>query len=192
MRLWEGQGVLTTTIGAGDPMVTPDGTLAANEWLGTYDALGNNRHEAAQLQDSRDGASPRMKFGLPHIDLETYEALKADQALAKDRDLVIYRAIFGKGEGLRPQTPIQFAARLTMKSVEFTRRMSGRTDSPEMEYSARVLLASGEEGRSRIPGATYTDTAQRERAAQLGVASDSGCVFIARNAQRTFVIGGDR
>lgn len=190
VRLWEGHGVLTTTISVGDPIETPTGTLAANEWLGTYDADGNNRHEAQQLQDARDGASPRLKFSLPHIDAETYAALKADQALAMGRDLTIYRAIFAIGEGLRPQTPIQFAARLTMKSVEFSRTVGGTPESPVTTYAASVLLASGEEGRSRIPNATYTDTAQRERARQLGVTSDSGCVYVARNSRRTFIVGG--
>ncbi len=190
VRLWEGHGVLTTTLGAGDPVVTPLGTLASNEWLGTYDADGNNRHEAAQLQDARDGASPRIKFSLPHIDMDTYEALKADQALAMGRDLVIYRAIFAIGEGLLPQTPIQFAARLTMKSVEFSRTIGGDPESPVVTYAASVLLATGEEGRSRIPNATYTDTAQRERARQLGITADSGCIYVAKNANRTFVVGG--
>lgn len=190
VRLWEGHGVLTTNLSVGHAVETPLGTLQANEWLGTYDADGNNRHEAAQLQDARDGASPRLSFGLPHIDRETYEALKGEQALAQGRDLVIYRAIFGVGEGLRPQTPIQFAARLTMKSVNFSRRTSGSPENPMVSYSASVLVASGEEGRSRIPNATYTDTAQRERARQLGVTSDSGCVYVARNSQRTFIAGG--
>jgi len=190
IRLWEGTGVLTTTFGVGDAMVTPAGTLAANEWLGTYDANGENRHAAPQIQDSRDGASPRLQFGIPHLDRATFDALKADQALVKERDLTIYNAIFGVGEGLRPQTPIRFAARLAMKGVTFSRQMDGDPANPVMIYSASVLCATGEEGRSRIPGATYTDTAQRERARVLGLSSDSGCSFVAGNSQRTYRVGG--
>lgn len=190
LRLWEGIGVLTTTLSVGAAFETPHGTVAANEWLGTYDADGQNTHQAPQLPDSRDGASPRLEFGIPSVDEATFNAIKADQSLARGRNLTIYNAIFAHGEGLRPQTPIRFAQRLTMKGVRFARQMAGDASRPVMVYSASVVCATGEEGRSRVPGGTYTDPSQIERARLLGLSSDSGCRFVAFNSNRTFIVGG--
>src|SRR5690606_26723487 len=62
VRLWRGQGRL----------FTEDGQV----WLGTIDALGNDRLSAPGFSDGRDGSSALLNFGLPYIDRETYLALR--------------------------------------------------------------------------------------------------------------------
>ncbi|WP_226782757.1 hypothetical protein [Oceaniglobus trochenteri] len=190
LRLWDGQGVLTTTMGVGGAVETPAGTLASNEWIGTIDGDGTNRHQSPAVSDQRDGISPRLEFTIPFIDAATYAALKADQDRARGRSITVYRAAFRPGEGIAPQTPIAFSYRLSMKGVSFSRMVSGEPGDERLVYSATVLARGAGEGRSLSPRGTYTDTSQRERARLLGVASDSGCSFVAANAQRTYRAGG--
>ncbi len=111
--------------------------------------------------------------------------MKADQDLVKGRALTCYRVIVLPTEGLRPGTALQFAYRLTMRGAEFSERMEGG----KMVRSASVLCR-GNDGRARLPNGTYTDAAQQERARVLGLASDSGCSFVAANSQRTYIVGG--
>lgn len=175
VRLWHGFGKLYA---------------GGYEWLGTLDQTGTDHHQVPAMQDSRDGASPRYQFGIPYLDRTTYLALKADQSKAKGRDLLIYRVICLPGEGMRPMTALRFSRRLIMQGVQFSETLEGDMSSPTRRYSASVLAASLEYGRTRVPNGTYTDTAQRERARLLGVASDSGCSFVAANARRVYVVGG--
>lgn len=175
VRLWHGQGRLFA---------------GGQEWLGTIDAGGTDHHQVPALQDGRDGASPRYQFGIPYLDRDTYLALKADQDRAKGRNLTIYRVICLPGEGMRPLTALRFSRRLLMQGVQFSEALEGDMANPVRRYSASVLVASLEYGRTRIPNGTYTDTAQRERSRLLGVASDSGCSFVAANSRRTYVVGG--
>ncbi|MEB3419886.1 hypothetical protein ACFSDD_10940 [Salipiger marinus] len=189
-RLWDGVGLLTTTTGVGDPLDMGGRVLAANEWLGTRDGFGLNAMSAPEIRDDRDGVAPDYVFGIPKMDRDTFDALKADQTKVKGRQLVIYDVIIPEGEGLLPQQPIRFNARLTMRGADF-REMARPGDGGEiiMTYAASVTCRSGEAGRSRYPGGTYTDTSQRDRARLLGLESDSGCVFVAKNSQRTFRVG---
>lgn len=173
--LWDGQGVLTTKGG--------------QEWLGTIDATGVNHHVAPAVQDSRDGVSPRYAFKIPNLDKETFDAIKADQNLAKGRTMTCYSALFKNGEGLLPATPIRFDYRLTIRGLEFSEEMQG-FGSTQAIRSATALMRSQEAGRSLSPGGTITDTSQQERARLLGLDSDSGCSFVAANSRRTFIVGG--
>jgi hypothetical protein len=174
VRLWHGQGKLITSGGV--------------EWLGTIDAAGEDHHTAPPIRDPRDGASPTYEFGIPFVSREAFDALKADQSKARDRDLTVYRVIVHPGEGMRPQTPIAFANRLVMRGVRFEKSLVEQQAGQWVEnYAAFVSCRTVEYGRSRFPGGTYTDTSQNERAALLGVSSDSGCVFVAGNANRTYV-----
>jgi hypothetical protein len=175
VRLWDGQGKLFA---------------GGHEWLGTIDADGTNHHQTPALRDARDGASPRYRFGLPYLDKATFDALKADQALARGRELTIYHALCKVGEGMRPATPLRFKARLQMRGTEFSEQITGDIGQLQFVRSAYVTCRSLEYGRSRLPNGTYTDTAQRTRAASLGIATDSGCSFVAGNYIRTFTVGG--
>jgi hypothetical protein len=175
VRLWDGQGVLVA-----------DG----EEWLGTFDATGTNRHRAPNVRGARDGTAPRYEFSIPFMDQTTHDALKADQALAMGRDLICYNVLCKVGEGLIPTTALRFNYRLAIRGVQFGERMEGARGSERKVYSAAVIAKSLEYGRSRVPGGTMTDTAQRERARVLGVAADSGCAFVAQNARRTYIIPG--
>lgn len=172
VRLWEGHG----------KFIDSDG----NEWHGTFDISGTNHHQAPAVKDSREGTSPRYEFGLPHIDQNTFDALKADRTLIDGRRLTVYHAIFRKGEGVRAGTPIRFSYSLEMKGVRFDQGVSSEGGSLRRQYSAFVLCRNLEAGRSRFPGGTYTDLNQNQRAALLGLASDSGCVFVAGNSRRTY------
>lgn len=174
VRLWEGQGVLITT---GDV-----------EWLGTITAEGSNLHSAPPIRDPRDGSSPRYELSLPFIDRATFDALKADQDKARGRELTVYHVIVKKGEGLRPGTALRFSHRLIMQGVKFSEGLQEPAPGEiERTYAASVLCRTLEYGRSKFPGGTYTDTTQNERAALLGLGSDSGCSFVAGNANRTYV-----
>lgn len=174
VRIWDGQGVLTDSGG--------------NEWLGSVTADGTNLHSVPELKDPRDGSSPRYEFSLPFIDQDTFEALKADQDLAKDRELTTYHAIFGQGEGLLPQTPLLFSYRLIIRGVRFSEGLQEiEPGKIQRTYSAAVLCRTLEYGRSRFPGGSYNDVTQNERAALLGLSSDSGCVFVSGNANRTYI-----
>lgn len=175
VRLWEGIGKLHA---------------GGYEWLGTFTPDGDNRHQAPATQDARDGASPKYEFSLPYIDRATFLALKADQALAKGRTLTVYHVICLPGEGLRPGTALRFDARYIMQGVQFSEALEGEAPTITRRYSAAVQVSNLEFGRSLIPNGTYTDAAQNFRAQQLGLASDSGCSFVAANSRRTYVVGG--
>jgi len=175
VRLWDGHGVLQA---------------GGHEWLGTLDALDNNRHVAPNVRDPRDGTSPRYEFTIPYLDYDTFLALKADQSLAAGRDLICYRVLCRVGEGLIPTTELLFGYRLAMRGVQFSERVEGEIGAQVIVRSASVIAKSLEYGRSRVPAGTLTDTAQNDRARVLGVASDSGCAFVAGNARRTYLIAG--
>lgn len=189
VRLWDGVGVLSTQDSVGDPLTLQDGrVIAANEWIGTISASGENRHTVPAVTDSRDGSSPRYRFSIPLMDEETFSVLKADQGRVRGREMRCYQTLIRTGEGLVPSVPLRFAFRLIMRGVQMSE--STREAAPGQvvkHYTASVLCRSVEEGRTKFPGGTYTDTSQRERAALLGVPSDSGCVFVANNAVRTYV-----
>lgn len=190
VRLWEGQGVLQTTTSVGDPVETPLGNLAANEWLGTFDAAGNNLHRVPSVSDSREGNSPRYNFGIPYLDEETYLAIKGEQSKAAGRDVLCYHALIKGDEGLLPQTPIRFAWRMQMRGPVFKEMVEVDGGKLVRIRSVSVLARSLEYGRSRVPSGTMTDTAQNERARLLGLDSDSGCSFVAANSTRTYTVGG--
>jgi len=173
VRLWAGQGRLF---------------VGGQEWLGTVDERGTDRHQAQTVQTPRDGTSPRYTFGLPYIDKATYNALKADKSLAMGRAMTSWYCLVLDGEGLRPSTPLRFAYRLTIQEVEFGDARQGDPANSQRAYSASVLMRTDEVGRSREPRGTYTDTSQRERARLMGVASDSFCGMVARNSRRTITI----
>lgn len=175
VRMWDGQGKLFA---------------GGQEWLGSMDGQGNNIHKSPAIRDARDGASPRYVFSLPYLDKATFDALKADQDLARGRELTIYHVLCKIGEGLRPTTALRFKARLQIKGTEFSEQISGSPGNMQAVRSASVIARSLEYGRSRMPAGTYTDTAQQERARVLGIASDSGCSFVASNSRRTYVVGG--
>lgn len=188
-RLWDGIGIMTSTADVGAALTLPDGTvIAANEWVGTLDNNGNNLHRRPRLADPRDGTSPRYEFGIPYLDSATFDALSADQSKVRGRTLTIYRTIFIRGDGLRPVTPIAFAARLEMMGARFDKKLSARGGVMARHYDASVLCRSIEYGRSRFPGGTWTDTSQQARAGLLGLSSDSGCAFVAGNVNRTYKI----
>lgn len=172
VRLWDGQGVLIDSEG--------------NEYLGTIDANGTNHHKTPRVKDPRDGSSPRYEFGLPHIDRATFDAMKADQAIAAGRELTCFNAIFLNGEGVRPSTALKFNYKLIMQATRFEQGVDMTGGSVERRYSAYVACRTLEYGRSKSPGGTYTDVSQNARAALLGVSSDSGCVFVAGNSQRSY------
>lgn len=175
VRIWDGQGVLTA---------------GGYDWLGTHDANGRNLHQAPAVRDARDGSAPRYEFGIPYLDQTTFLALKASQALARGRDLICYYALFQAGEGLVPTTALNFAYRLAIRGVQFTERVEGEPGAESVVRGASVIAKPLEYGRSRVPAGTMTDTAQQERARVLGLASDSGCAFVASNSRRTYVISG--
>lgn len=173
-RLWHGVGTLIDEQG--------------NRWLGTIDASGTDHHKTPPLSDPRSGNAPKLNFSLPYIDKATYDALKADQSLAEGRELVIYNVIVKDGEGLRPGTPLRFSQRLIMRGTSFSEGAEFEGGSLVKRYGATVLARSIEYGKSIDLGGTYTDTSQVQRAEYLGVASDSGCSFVAGNSERTYVI----
>jgi len=173
VRLWHGQGKLYA---------------GGQEWLGTVAPDGTDYHQVSAVQDSRDGASPRYTFGIPYLDAETFAALKGDAALAQGREITCYLALIHGNEGMRPSNSLRFSYRMIIVGVEFSERTMGEAPDIMRARSASVVARSLEYGRSRIPNGTYTDTAQQERARLLGLASDSGCSFVARNARRTYEI----
>ena len=175
VRLWHGQGVLITT---GDV-----------EWLGTLDGDGVDHHQAPQVSDVRDGTSPQYEFGLPYLDAVTYDALKADQSLARGQSLTCYSAFIDAAEGLRPAAAIRFNYKLEIMGLNFERKMDVSDGTARRTYSASALMRHYR-GRSFFPGGTYTDVSQQQRAALLGVATDSGCSFVAGNSLRTYIAGG--
>lgn len=179
LRFWQGQGRLHTT--------------DDNVWLGTMDENGRDIHNVPALTDGRDGSSASYNFSLLIPDLpgqpaqESYEMLKKDQWRVTNQELVCYFAIFQVGEALRPETPIMFYKDLTMKSVKFSEKIATNSDGTLVKsYVATVVAKDGNFGRSNIPNGTYTDTIQKARAKDLGVALDRGVEFLARLANRTY------
>lgn len=182
-RMWSGKGRLFTTDG--------------NEWLGTINESNQDIHVTPRLQDGRDGSSASYQFKMTIPDIpgessgELYEALKADQGLVFNRDLICYLAIFKDGEGLRPTTPLKFFKKLTMFSPTFS---EGTTLGPGgvlvRSYTVSITAKDSNFGRARVPNRTYTDTVQREYARQLGVTGtdDRGLEYVADLANRTFTI----
>lgn len=187
-RLWDGVGRLTTTTAVGDPLTLASGdVIPATDWLGTRDGKGRNALSAPEIADDRDGKAPVHKFQLRSVGKEIFDALKADQDKVRGRKLTIYDVIVPQGEGLLPQTEIRFNTRLTMQGADFSESLQAGDGGEHVRvYSASVSCRSGEAGRSRTPRGTYTDTCQRDRAALLGISDDTGCVFVAKNSQRTF------
>jgi len=175
VRLWDGQGILVAN---------------GLEWIGTIDALGNNRHRAPSVKDPRDGSSPRYDFAFPYLDATTYAALRGSQDLAIGRDLICYHVLCKAGEALIPTTALWFNYRLAMRGVEFRQEMQGERGERRRVYAMSVIAKPLEYGRMRVPGGTMTDTAQRERARQLGVSVDNGCIFVAQNSRRTYTFPG--
>lgn len=179
VRIWQGHGRLHTEDG--------------NVWLGTQDGAGNDLLQPPRITDGRDGTSPTYEFALSLVDLpgqparQTYDALKADQALVRDRPLTIYYALFEVGEGLRPTTPIEFFKELTMQATRFEERPELNGTSLLLRYRATVIAKDGNSGRSSVPGGTYNPSVQRARARQLGLTfDDKGCDFVAGLADRTY------
>ena len=175
IRVWDGQGVLTA---------------GGYDWLGTIDANGTNHHTAPAVADARDGTSPRYEFTIPYLDKTTFDALKADQDLAKGRDLTVYHVLFKVGDGLVPTTALRFGYKLIMRGTKFSEAVQGDTANPTVIRSASVLARSLEYGRARLPNGIYNSTSQKERARVLGVTADSGCDFVAANSRRTYIAGG--
>ena len=175
VRLWDGHGVLYA---------------GGYEWLGTLDAMDQNRHVTPTIRDARDGTSPRYEFSLPYLDETTFRALKVDQSRAAGRDLTCYHVLCKVEDGLRPTTELRFAYRLAMKGVQFSEQWDGELADKTLVRTATVIAKSLEYGRSRVPAGTMTDTAQNDRARVLGLASDSGCSFVAANSVRTYTIKG--
>lgn len=180
-RVWQGHGKLFTEDGA--------------EWLGTFDAAGNDIHKTPPIQDGRDGSSATYQFSMLIPDLpgqsagELYDALKADQWRVAGRTLTCYLAIFGEGEALRPSTPIVYFKELIMLSPKFSEKIE-RDENGVMvrRYSVSVPAKDGNLGRSNTPNGTYADTIQKQRAKELGVTLDRGSEFLALLANRTYQI----
>lgn len=183
LRVWQGQGRLFTSDG--------------NVWLGTIDASGTDHHQTPTIQDGRNGSSANYTFTLdvPNLpgqsQLEMYNALKADQWRVYNRYLTGYLVVIQQGEALRPQTPIVWFKQLTMQSPTFTEGVvvdgSGLITK---KYTASILSKDANFGRSNTPNRSYTDSAQKEYARQMGVTStaDRGCEFLASLASRTYII----
>jgi len=180
-RIWEGQGTL----------ITHDD----NRWLGTIDAEGNDLHIAPPVQDARDGSSANYTFGLTIPDLpnqtagELYEELKADQSLARNRNLTIYLAIFENGEGVRPGTPYIYFKQLTMFSPKFSEAIEMDENQALIKrYKASILAKDTNFGRSITERRSYADTMQKQYAREFGETVDRGAEFLAALANRTYVI----
>lgn len=179
VRLWQGQGKLYGTDGS--------------EWLGTVDAQGRDVHTVPRLNDGRDGSSATYSFTLSiptypgTSPLELYNAMKAEQYRVAGRDIIAYLALFKVGEGLRPSTPMVYYKQLTMIAPKFSEKIVlGSSNQMIKQYSVTISAKDGNIGRSNVPGGTYADSVQKERARQKGVALDRGCEFLARLANRTY------
>lgn len=180
LRLWNGQGKLTTNDGF--------------EWLGTIAADGSQMHQTPSIQDGRDGTSATYNFTLNIPDLpgvpagETFEQLKTEQWRVRLRSLWNYQAVFKIGETLRPTTPVIAFKELIMFGSKFSEKVE--EDSGKLVKRYRIVINAKDDnyGRSAKPNGTYTDTMQRRRAAELGVALDRGCEFVSALANRTYVV----
>jgi len=181
LHIWKGQGTL----------ITSDN----QEWLGTVGPNGNDYHTAPAIQDGRDGTSATYEFSLeipqlPDQDVrETYEQLKAEQWRVNGRSLWCYMAIFKVDEALRISTPYIAFKELTMFSPKFSEKIeSNDGKSLQRKYVISVTTKDANFGRWKKPNGTYTDTMQKRRAAELGIALDRGCEFVATLANRTYTL----
>lgn len=181
LRLWQGKGKLFTS--------------DANEWLGTITSGGADLHETTSTNDGRDGSSANVTNKLRVIDLpgqpafQTYNALKQDQWRVTGRQVTQYLALFNANEGLRPSTPIVFFKRYTMRNTKFSESIDLTASGAVVKkYYISVVCKDGNFGRSDVPGGTYADATQKERARQLGVAVDKGSEFLLKLANRTYQV----
>ena len=156
--------------------------------MGTVDGQGRNIHKAPRIADGRDGTSASYRFSIGYLDKATYEAVKSDQDIVSGASLNCHLALFRFGDGLRPDTPIEFSKELTLMSPEFDEKLELDGFSLARRYSISVLAKDGNFGRSEIPGRTYTDTMQKDYARSLGVELDRGCEFVAGMANRTYKV----
>lgn len=181
VRLWQGQGKLHTSDG--------------NEWLGFMTFDGQPFLRTPRIADGRDGTAPTYEFGLMLMDVPgmpakvAYEEMKKFQDVVVGRPITIHLALLEVGEGLRPNTPLEFFKELTMQSSRFEERLEMDETSMVKRYSVTIIAKDGNVGRSSVPGGTYTDTVQKDRARQLGAGLDRGCEFVAGLADRTYVAG---
>lgn len=173
--LWQGKGTLFTEDGV--------------EWLGTIDNNDTDRHIAPAIQDGRDCSSPTYNFSMNIPTSEIYDDLKADQWRAQGRSIECYLAIFKENEALRPETPIVFFKQLEMVSTRFAEKIQADGSGKLVKtYTVTVTAKDGNSGRSSVPNGTYTDTIQKFRASQNGVALDRGCEYVATLANRTLQV----
>lgn len=174
VRLWRGQGKLHTSDG--------------NTWQGTIDGMGRDHLKAPGFNDGRDGASALLTFEMPFIDQATYLSLRDDRDQVIGRRITRYMALFRPGEGLRPDTPIDFDAFFYMQSTSFKELVTMANGVMVKQYSATVTAKNGNAGRSQARRGTYTPTSQRDRAFEMyGIANDAGCDFIPELANKTFI-----
>lgn len=181
LRVWIGQGRLHTS--------------DDNTWLGCMDANGRSLLQMPRISDGRDGTAPTYEFGILLVDTpnasaqEMYDAMKAEQWRVNGQPLTIYKALFQIGEGLRPNTPLEFFKDLTMQSSRFDEKLEMDGTSVVLRYRVTVVAKDGNSGRSNVPGGTYSPSVQRARGRQLGLAyDDKGCDFIASLADRTYQV----
>lgn len=173
IRIWNGEGRLHTSDG--------------NEWLGSFlPKKKGNVHKTPRLSDGRDGTAPIYEFGLGYLDKATYQALKEDETIVADMPLTCYVVLLRTGEGLRPDTPIDFFKGLTMQSRSFDESLSRDGISLTRRYKINILAKDGNSGRSEQRSRTYADTMQKEYALQIGAGVDRGCEFLASLAYRTY------
>lgn len=180
VHIWQGQGTLITTDG-----------VEETEWLGTVDSAGVDKHNTPPIQDGRDGTSASYTLSMDIPSVEIYNELKADQSLAAGRSVTCYLAIFRTDidEALRPSTPIIFFRELKMQPPKFSERLERDSGGKLInKYRVSVVAKDNNSGRSNIPNGTYTDTIQKERARQNGVALDRGCEYVASLAYRTMQV----
>ena len=173
VRLWRGQGRLFTTDG--------------KAWLGTIDAAGRDHLTAPGFNDGRDGSAALLQFGLPYIDEATYLALRNERWRVTGRKITRYMAVFQVGEGLRPQTPIDYDAHFYMQGTQFKEQVVLNGLTMVRQFPITVTAKNGNAGRSQARRGTYTPTGQRERAFEMfGIEGDKGCDFIPELANKTF------
>ncbi|MBB95578.1 MAG: hypothetical protein CML68_13435 [Rhodobacteraceae bacterium] len=173
IRIWDGMGKLIA---------------GGYEWIGALNAAGESAVSIPPLRDTRDGSNLRYEFGLPFLDEDTFDALKADQDLARGRGVTVYEVLVNEGEGLRPGTDLHYDTGLKMRGAQFYSGYQQISDGEFVRvYSASVIARVLDAGRSVAPRGTYSDTCQNERAVIAGESSDSGCVFVSENVNRTYV-----
>lgn len=181
LRVWIGQGKLHTSDG--------------NKWLGSMDANSRSLLQTPRISDGRDGTAPTYEFTILLVDTpgvsaqEMYDAMKAEQWRVNGRPLTGYHALFQIGEGLRPNTPLEFFKDLTMQSSRFDEKLEMDGTSVVRRYSVTVVAKDGNSGRSSVPGGTYSPSVQRARARQFGIEfDDKACDFVASLADKTYQI----